>query len=255
LDGGTFSLGSDGILSALSFLTIIPVPRSSNTDISITARNMYLFPIVGAIIGIIVGIFAYGLSIYLENYLVGFFVTIAILLITGMQHADALADFADGLMVKGSKDAKRRAMSDPAVGTAGAISLVVCIIGLIIAISTYNSAFKLLISIVAAEVIAKYIMVIEAGSSRSAWEGFSSPFTREMKDKKKIAFATISTLIIVLTLRGYIGLISLGTGLLIAGVICHLSTKNFGGLTGDVLGASNEITRLSSLLVLSLLVV
>ena len=77
----------------------------------------------------------------------------------------------------------------------------------------------------------------------------------EMKDKKKIAFATISTLIIILTLRGYIGLISLGTGLLIAGVICHLSTKNFGGLTGDVLGASNEITRLSSLLVLSLLVV
>jgi adenosylcobinamide-GDP ribazoletransferase len=62
--------------------------------------------------------------------------------------------------VKGSKDAKRRAMSDPAVGTAGAISLVVCIIGLIIAISTYNSAFNLLISIVAAEVIAKYIMVI-----------------------------------------------------------------------------------------------
>ncbi len=165
-------MGSDGILSALSFLTIIPVPRSGNTDISITARNMYLFPIVGAIIGIIVGIFAYGLSIYLENYLVGFFVTIAILLITGMQHADALADFADGLMVKGSKDAKRRAMSDPAVGTAGAISLVVCIIGLIIAISTYNSAFKLLISIVAAEVIAKYIMVIEAGSGRSAWEGF-----------------------------------------------------------------------------------
>ena len=66
-------MGSDGILSALSFLTIIPVPRSGNTDISITARNMYLFPIVGAIIGVIVGIFAYGLSIYLENYLVELF--------------------------------------------------------------------------------------------------------------------------------------------------------------------------------------
>ena len=123
---------------------------------------MYLFPIVGAIIGIIVGIFAYGISTYLENYLVGFFVTIAILLITGMQHADALADFADGMMVKGSKDAKRQAMSDSAAESAGAISLVVCIIGLIIAISTYDSAFKLLISIVTAEVIAKYIMVIEA---------------------------------------------------------------------------------------------
>ncbi len=248
-------MGSNGILSVLSFLTIIPVPRSGNTDISITARNMHLFPIVGATIGIIVGVFAFGISIYLENYLVGFFVTIAILLITGMQHADALADFADGIMVKGSKDAKRRAMSDPAVGTAGAISLIIYVIGLIIAISTFNSAFKLLISIITAEVIAKYVMVIEAGSGRSAWEGFSSPFTREMKDKKKIAFATISTLIILLILRGYVGLISLGTGLVIAGIICNLSARNFGGLTGDVLGASNEITRLSSLLILSLVVV
>ncbi|MDP9290266.1 MAG: adenosylcobinamide-GDP ribazoletransferase [Thermoproteota archaeon] len=248
-------MGSDGILSVLSFLTIIPVPRSANTDLSVTAHNMHLFPIVGAIIGITVGVFAYVISTYLDNYLVSFLVTIAILLITGMQHADALADFADGMMVKGSKDAKRKAMSDPAVGTAGATSLILFVIGLIIAISTFNSGLKLLICIITAEVIAKYIMVIEAGRSRSAWEGFSSPFTEAMKDKKKIAFATITTLIIIVILNGYIGLISLGMGLVIACIICNFSAKHFGGLTGDVLGASNEITRISSLLILSLLVI
>jgi cobalamin synthase len=33
----------------------------------------------------------------------------------------------------------------------------------------------------------------------------------------------------------------------------YLSSKSFGGISGDVLGASNEITRLSSLMVLSTL--
>jgi adenosylcobinamide-GDP ribazoletransferase len=39
--------------------------------------------------------------------------------------------------------------------------------------------------------------------------------------------------------------------LILAQLLRYVSSKSFGGISGDVLGASNEITRLSSLIVLS----
>lgn len=247
-------MDSNTILSPMSFLTIIPVPSSINTNLSIVAKNMHLFPIIGALIGTVVGIFAYVISFYLTSYLVGFLVTVVTLLITGMHHADALADFADGLMAKGGREVKRKVMSEPALGTAGTLSLILYVIGLIIAIATFNSALKLFFSVITAEIIAKYVMVIEAGKSTSAWEGFSSPFTKAMKDKRKIAFSSIFTVATIMILNGFLGLIALGVGLIIAAIIHIISFRIFGGITGDVFGASNEITRLSSILVLSQLV-
>jgi adenosylcobinamide-GDP ribazoletransferase len=48
----------------------------------------------------------------------------------------------------------------------------------------------------------------------------------------------------------YAGLIALGVSLAIAALLKHVSARSFGGISGDVLGASNEVTRLASLLVL-----
>jgi adenosylcobinamide-GDP ribazoletransferase len=77
-----------------------------------------------------------------------------------------------------------------------------------------------------------------------------------MKDKRKILAATAITLPIVWFLGGgyYAGLISLGISAAIAAIIQYTSNKTFGGISGDVIGASNELTRLSSLIVLSIVV-
>ncbi len=49
----------------------------------------------------------------------------------------------------------------------------------------------------------------------------------------------------------FAGLIALGVSLAIAWLMKYVSFKSFGGISGDVLGASNEVTRLSSLIVMS----
>ena len=73
-----------------------------------------------------------------------------------------------------------------------------------------------------------------------------------MKDKRKILTATGITLIIIWFVGGgYASLTSLSVSLAIAAVIQYVSNKSFGGISGDVIGASNEVTRLSSLIVLS----
>jgi adenosylcobinamide-GDP ribazoletransferase len=94
-------------------------------------------------------------------------------------------------------------------------------------------------------------MVLLANRGLSAWEGFSSPFTAAMKDRRKVAAATGVMLAIVWFASSYAGLAALGVSLAIAGLMKYVSGRSFGGISGDVLGASNEMTRLSSLIVLS----
>ena len=214
---------------------------------------MYLFPFAGAIIGTIVGIFAYAISFYIQPLLLGLLVTTVLVIITGANHTDALADFADGLMAKGGKEVKHKAMLDPAVGSAGTAAIVLYAAGMIIALSSpHLEGIKLLTSLVVAETIAKYIMVLQAHIGLSAWEGVSSPFTASMKDKRKLLAATaIMILILAATGAGYASIMSLVGSLLIGVIIHYTSKRSFGGTSGDVIGASNELTRLSSLIIFS----
>ena len=242
------------IQAIISFLSIIPVTRSSTTiDIYSVAKVMYLFPLAGAIIGTIVGIFAYAISYDIQPLLLGLLVTAVLVIMTGANHTDALADFADGLMAKGGKEVKHKAMLDPAVGSAGTAAIVLYVAGMIVALSnSHLEGTKLLTSLVVAEAIAKYIMVLQAHIGFSAWEGFSSPFTASMKDKRKLLAATaIMILILAVTGGGYASIMSLVGSLLIGVIIHYTSKRSFGGTSGDVIGASNELTRLSSLIIFS----
>lgn len=238
------------VQSVLAFLTILPTGKGGH-DIHYVARNMYLFPLAGAAIGVIVGGMAYGTSLFLPPLLVGLLVAGALVIITGVHHTDALADFADGLMAKGGKEVKRKAMMDPAVGSAGVAALVMYFAGMIIVFNTGFLGFKVLTSVIAAEVIAKFVMVLLTYRGTSAWEGFSSPFTAAMKDGKKMLAATAIMVLIVWFASGYAGMAALGVSVALGALLRHVSKRSFGGISGDVLGASNEVSRLASLIVLS----
>jgi adenosylcobinamide-GDP ribazoletransferase len=233
------------VQSVLAFLTILPAGKQSH-DIHYVARNMYLFPVAGLVIGGLVGAMAVGISPFLHPLLVGLLVTGVLVIITGVHHTDALADFADGLMAKGGKEVKRKAMLDPAVGSAGVAALIMYFVGMIIVFNIgFASGLVILTGVITAEVIAKYDMVLLANRGLPAWEGFSSPFTAAMKDRRKMAAATGIMLAIVWLASSYPGLIALGVSLAITGLTKYVSGKSFGGISGDVLGASNEMTRLS----------
>jgi adenosylcobinamide-GDP ribazoletransferase len=239
------------IQSVLAFLTILPVGKQ-NQDIYYIAKNMYLFPAAGLVIGSIVGAMALGISDFLHPLLTGFLITGALVILTGVHHTDALADFADGLMAKGSKEVKHKAMLDPAVGSAGVATLVMYFAGMIIVFNIgFGSSLAIFTSIITAEVIAKYVMVLLANRGISAWEGFSSPFIAAMKDRHKMIVATGIMIAIVWFASSYAGFIALIISLMLAQLLKYISSKSFGGVSGDVLGASNEITRLSSFIVLS----
>jgi adenosylcobinamide-GDP ribazoletransferase len=154
-------------------------------------------------------------------------------------------------MKKGDRESKRKAMSDPYVGSAGTTALIINFIGLYIAIFNFESPLKLFYAIIVAEIISKYIMVMQASIGTSAWSGLSSPFTLEMKKRTKVTVSIIITVVLIFIIEGIMGLLTLGIVVIIGLIIYIISYKNFGGVSGDVFGASNEISRLSALLILS----
>ena len=233
------------ISSVFSFLTIFP---SSNATLENVAKYMYIFPIVGIAIGLLVGSFGFGLSFILDPLLVSLLVVASIAIVTGIHHADGLADFADGLMVKESKARKLQAMKDLSTGSAGIVAIVLYLIGLVVTISL-TSGFDLFRAILISEILAKFSMVLMASLGNSASLGSNSPFVKIMKDKKILAAAFIIMLIPVIAIGETTGLLMLGVTVTITIFLLAISTRSFGGITGDVLGATNELTRLASLMV------
>ena len=233
------------ISSVFSFLTIIP---SNNTNLETVAKYMHVFPIIGIAIGLLIGSIGFGLSFFLDPLIVSLLVVGSITIITGIHHTDGLADFADGLMTKGTKDKKLKAMKDLSTGSAGIASVVLYVVGAIIALSL-TSGYELLQAILLSEILAKFSMVLMASIGNSAVVGSNSPFMQIMKDKRRLAVASVITIIPLVVIGGTVGLILFGASICVTLFLIGLSTRSFGGITGDVLGATNELTRLSSLLI------
>jgi adenosylcobinamide-GDP ribazoletransferase len=139
-------------------------------------------------------------------------------------------------------------MKDLSTGSAGITSIVLYVVGAIIALSL-TSGYELFQAILLSEIIAKFSMVLMASIGNSAAVGSNSPFTQIMKDKRRLAVASVITIIPLVVMGGTIGLILFGVSIAVTLFLIGLSTRSFGGITGDVMGATNELTRLSSLLI------
>jgi adenosylcobinamide-GDP ribazoletransferase len=242
------------LIEIISFLTIMPVHKfSKSASLECISKNMHLFPIIGLIIGVL-SIPIVIISFYFFNNLIsGFLITSFLIIITGVHHTDALADFSDGIMVKGNKEKKYKVIHDPMIGSAGTVAIISYFIGMVVAISSFTGLEKLITSILISEIIAKYALVLQAFFSESAWEGYSSLFTKNMKSRRKMIISTTITAILIIMIGQSIQLL---IQVVIIGVICcfliiYISKKNFGGVSGDVMGATNELVRLCCLVSLS----
>lgn len=248
----------DVLSSLISFLSIIPTRRY---EIAYIARYMFLFPLVGVLLGVVIGSIALLLSLAIFNAMIVALVVIALILIlTGMHHTDALADFADGVMAKGSREDKIRALRDPAIGSAGASVLIVYLLGLFVALSMLDG-MNMLKAMIVSECIAKYSMVLQASMGRAAWEGMGAPFVREMKGREgksvnwlRFIIANITTIGVAYAILNDIGVYAMLGSIAMAMLLLALANRNFGGVSGDLFGAANELSRLASLLIIASLV-
>jgi len=230
------------VQSLLSFLTTIPVGMPDDA-LNKSAENMHLFPVVGAFIGLLAGIPAYILFLYLPEDLAGMLSYGALQAITGLQHVDGLFDFGDGLMTHSTPKRKIKAMRDPRLGVGGIFAGVFFITLTMLLMGRLNT-HTLIPSLVVCETTSKLSMVLLAWSGKTASPGMGSRFTDEMNGKtSRFLFSLVFTVLTAGIVLGWMGVFSVIAVLIGSLLIMGIARRNFNGLTGDVFGASNEISR------------
>jgi len=233
----------------VAFLTIIPVGMDPNclTD---AANYMYLFPLVGAFIGLLAGIFGWLLLNILASLVVGILTLGFILLLTGLHHTDGLLDFGDGLMYQGPPEKKIEIMHDQQTGAGGLALGLVTILATALCIAQLNQNF-IIQSLIVSEVSAKLSMVLMAWAGRSAHKGMNTYFVDAMHGHYRSIRLMIALFIafsIAVTLLRIIGFFALIIGSITSLIMVSVSNRHFRGITGDVMGAANELARVASLI-------
>ena len=238
------------ILGLLTFSTILPI--KVYTSIEYMTKLTWCWPFLHIFIGILAAICGY-VSIeflHLNSFFTAVIVYAFLMLITGYNHLDGVMDMADGVMVHGDSEKKIRVMKDSSVGAGGVATLFLVAsltIGGLCNILDYNFIFGIIIC----EMAAKTSLLTTALLSKPLTPGIGSYFIKETNVYNYLA-STLIIAAIALLLGNFAGLMGV-IGSIVGGLlIAIVARRNFVLANGDVLGMSNEIGRLFSLLFMSI---
>ncbi|MCL6588427.1 MAG: adenosylcobinamide-GDP ribazoletransferase [Firmicutes bacterium] len=231
---------------AFGFLTIIPInPRGFEAG-SLGAAVKF-FPVVGLIQGLFIWgllyvlprIFPLGVAVWLTVFASAF--------LNGFIHWDGLADTADSL---GSRDPEKSLMimKDSRLGAFGVIGLCLLISGKIFALMQLTGLAILVI--VSIPVISRWGMAVLLYTQPPVSQGLLQNF-RFLTPRRDLSIAT-GLMLIVAVAAGMKGLFLLGITIANLFLMAWLIRKRWGGITGDILGASNELIELVCFLALNL---
>lgn len=234
------------LLGLLTFSTILPI--NVYTSIEYMTKLTWCWPFLHIFIGILAAICGYVSFeiLHLNSFFTAAIVYAFLMLITGYNHLDGVMDMADGVMVHGDHERKVKVMKDSSVG-AGGVATLFLVASLTIA-GIYNILdYNFIYGIIICEMSAKISLLTTALLSEPLTPGIGSYFINETTLPKYFA-STVFIAIIAGLLANYVGMLGV-IGAIVSGIIIALvARRNFGVANGDVLGMSNEVGRLFSLL-------
>ncbi|MBB5722729.1 adenosylcobinamide-GDP ribazoletransferase [Loktanella ponticola] len=239
------------IPAAAGLLTRVPV--QVNTDLA-TQRGplaAWAYPLVGlkiALAQMLVGLVMMWFGIT-PQITAGLMLATSVIL-TGAMHEDGLADSADGLWGGWDKAKRLAIMKDSHTGAYGVLAIVLSMIIRWAAITAILQTGHWIAAIIATAMLSRAAMVAlmtglpnarDAGLSQSV--GRPKPITAWLA----IGTATLGSAIAVGLTASSLLIVAAVTTSLWAGV----AHRKIGGQTGDILGASQQLTEIALLITLS----
>lgn len=238
-----------GFLQAISFLTILPVGQAHAPAGKDLARSMAFFPLAGLVIGLLLALGHHLFSFFLPKAVVLWFVIGLLAFLTRGLHLDGLADTMDGLASGGTKEKILEVMRDSRIGPFGVISLILLLGAKYFCLDQIPDS-SLSCSFIVMSVLGRNAMVLVCyRSSYARSNGLAKPFVEHLRIHE-VAVSFLSALGIALLLMRLQGIVAFfGVGLLSLG--CRFFFKRrLGGITGDILGATNELSEVLCLVIL-----
>ena len=226
--------------TALSFLTVLPVPQTAAAKDGELAFSMRFFPAVGFLVGLLsLALFAAAQKIF-PAPLALLVLLMAPIFLSGGLHVDGFADFCDGFFSGKDKAGILRIMKDPNLGTWG-------VLGLALLLLSKWEALKLL----PARPVFFLLAVTAARWSQVVFSRFF-PYVRpegglgqavaRKAGNWELGIATLF-LLPLLIWAGLPGLFVFVIYLFFLCLFGHFVQCRLGGVTGDVLGAVSEFSE------------
>ncbi|NOX76448.1 MAG: adenosylcobinamide-GDP ribazoletransferase [Gammaproteobacteria bacterium] len=248
-------------LTALQFLTRLPLPGPQRIDDVLIGRSGLHYPLVGAVIG---GLLTLGLGLLLwvttapVHETSGVFAAILLTLwvgLTGGLHLDGLADSADGWLSGADRERCLTIMRDPHTGSAAVIVVALILI-------TKFAALEFLLSgMPDASTVFVLIMVPTIGrgaalalllTTPSARSGGLAQTLRDHLPRRPAAIVLLVLALLSVIVLGISGLAALMAVSVGVWLLRMLMLKRIGGCTGDTAGAVTELSETVALITLCL---
>tara|TARA_R110002167_G_scaffold309948_1_gene514830 strand:+ start:335 stop:1099 length:765 start_codon:yes stop_codon:yes gene_type:complete len=235
---------------ATAFLTRLPLSRHAVIGPAALARAVWAFPLAGLLVGGAAAV-VYGaaLAVGLAPWLAGALAILSQILLTGGLHEDGLADSADGL---GGRDRQHRLiiMRDSATGSFGVIALSLSLMlraGALAALADSEVVAGALIASATLSRAAIGLPMILLPPART--DGLSAEAGRPTA--LTVLAAWILAFILCFPGLAVADAIALSIAALAAALsVSSVARRRLGGQTGDVLGATQQVTELMCLLLL-----
>lgn len=231
------------LLAAIQFLTRVPVP-STEYDPQSLPRSAKFFPLVGILVGGTGALVHWLLRGHLPDVLVSVGVLLSMILVTGAFHEDGLADVADGFGGGWNREQTLTIMKDSRIGTYGGVALILSLAARLLLLSALPSE-RFAELVISAHVLCRWTTL-----PLSYWLKPSNPNGQGARVASNITLlsvvlGTLFSLCIViplLHLQSWIPLVAAAVVPLFSGLYYR---HKIGGITGDCLGATNQLTEIA----------
>ena len=233
-------------LFAWQFLTAIPLSRSMHdAKPNELAASMSWYSLVGCLLGVLLVGADLFLARFFSSQVTSLVLMLLLICITRGLHQDGLADMVDGLAGGRTAQARLAIMRDGRIGAIGATGLFLSL-GLRYAGLNTLPVGEHIALLIGMPVVGRWAMVMGAFHATYARSegGLAQPFLTHLSWQHLCVATVTAGLVLTLLVGPWAALCCL----LIGTALVRLSTawfhRMFGGVTGDLLGATNEVAEI-----------
>jgi len=249
------------IAAALTFMTRLPLGRLAAHDAADLPLSATYFPLAGMAVAL-VGAFVFALSTRIWPSAIAVLLSLAAMIsATGAFHEDALADALDGFGGGGTRDRILEIMKDSRVGSYALVGVVLVLALKFTALLEISRAGTGTIArtLIAGHVLGRWSslpLIARLPYVRTSGEGSRAsagrPFNGGITPMRLAAGTAISALSVVAAL-GTSGpaIVALAATLAVTGLAARYFSRRIGGITGDALGAANQVVEMTVYLALA----